>query len=108
MDKNLFGEAADIDAFLAHPPSFLSNAAEKTDRGPGPVDLSRAGEIEVSRNTYLEAVAQNMTLTELLESEEYDPSPIGSPLDAFERQLAVRGIRVSGKSSGFAAGVHAA
>jgi len=98
MDKNVFGEATDIDAFLAHPPRFLSDAAGDAGRAPGPVDLTRAGEIEVSRDTYLEAVAQNMTVTELLESEEYDPSPVGSPLDAFERQLAVRGIRVSGKN----------
>ncbi|MDF1544483.1 MAG: hypothetical protein P1R58_05205, partial [bacterium] len=39
-----------------------------------------------------------MTLSELLECEEYDPSAPGSPLDAFERQLALAGVRLSGKS----------
>lgn len=61
-----------------------------------PVDLSRARKIEIDRDTYLEAQARGMTLTELLESPEYDPSPAGSPLDAFERQLALKGLRTSG------------
>ena len=62
----------------------------------GPVDLSRAKKIEIDRDTYLEAQAQGLSLTELLESSEYDPSPAGSPLDAFERQLALKGLRTSG------------
>jgi hypothetical protein len=64
----------------------------------GQVDLSRAKEVEVKRETYLEAQSQCMTLSELLETEEYDPSGINSPLDAFERQLAVHEIRVGGKN----------
>jgi hypothetical protein len=64
----------------------------------GQVDLSRAKEIKVTRETYLEAQSRDMTLSELLETEEYDPSIINSPLDAFERQLAAHEIRVGGKN----------
>jgi hypothetical protein len=38
-----------------------------------------------------------MTLSELLECDEYDPTPSGCPLDAFERQLALAGILLGGK-----------
>ena len=64
----------------------------------GPVDLSRAREVKVSQETYLEAQSKGMTLSELLETAEYDPSEMNSPLDAFERQLAVHDIRVGGNS----------
>jgi len=64
----------------------------------GQVDLSRAKDIKVTRETYLEAQSRGVTLSELLETEEYDPSDINSPLDAFERQLAVHDIRVGGKN----------
>lgn len=64
----------------------------------GPVDFSRASEIRIEKDIYLEAETKGMTLSELLETAEYDPSPPGSPLDAFERQLALAGIRLSGKS----------
>lgn len=62
------------------------------------VDLSRAKQIEISRDTYLEAQSRGMTLSELLETEGYDPSDFDSPLDAFERQLAAKDIRVGGKN----------
>ncbi len=62
------------------------------------VDLSRAKEIKVTRETYLEAQSKGMTLSELLETEEYDPSDLNSPLDAFERQLAAHDIRVGGRN----------
>ncbi len=62
----------------------------------GSVDLTRAKKMEIDRDSYLEAQAQGFSLTELLESPEYDPSPAGSPLDAFERQLALKGLRTSG------------
>jgi hypothetical protein len=62
------------------------------------VDLSRAGKINITRDTYLEAQARGLSLTELLESDDYDPSPVNAPLDAFERQLAVHGIRVNGRT----------
>jgi hypothetical protein len=64
----------------------------------GPVDLSRAKEIKVTQETYLEAQSKGMTLSELLETSEYDPSEFTSPLDAFERQLVAHDIRVGGKN----------
>ena len=60
----------------------------------GSVDLSRTAEIKIDHNTYQEAENRSMTLSELLETSEYDPTPNGSPLDAFERQLALAGIRL--------------
>ncbi len=62
------------------------------------VDLSRAAGIDVTKDLYLEADNRGLTLSELLECDEYDPSPSGSPLDAFERQLALAGVRLSGKA----------
>jgi len=78
---------------------FVSAAANQTNKAepPIPVDLGRAAELDVTRDLYLEAQSRNLTLSALLETEEYDPSPFGSPLDAFERQLAVRGIGVGGR-----------
>lgn len=64
----------------------------------GQVDLSRAKEVKVSRETYLEAQSRGITLSELLETDDYDPSGISSPLDAFERQLAANDIRVGGRN----------
>jgi len=64
----------------------------------GHLDISRAKEIKVSRETYLEAQSRGMNLSELLETEDYDPSGINSPLDAFERQLVVHDMRVGGKN----------
>lgn len=64
----------------------------------GPVDLSRTGEIKIDRDTYTEADSRGMTLSELLETEEYDPTSSECPLDAFERQLALAGIRLGGKN----------
>jgi hypothetical protein len=81
---------------------FLTKLLELAEREKpisGHIDLSRAKEIKVDKDTYLEAQAKGMSLTELLETEDYDPSEIGSPLDAFERQLAVNGIKVSGKNA---------
>jgi len=64
----------------------------------GAVDLSKAASIGVTRDSYLEAEARGMTLSELLESDEYDPTPAGCQLDAFERQLALAGVRFGSKS----------
>jgi hypothetical protein len=64
----------------------------------GAVDLSRAAEITVDKDLYLEAENRGMTISELLETAEYDPSAPDSPLDAFERQLALAGIRLGGKN----------
>jgi len=84
---------------------FLNTAAtaklgrEAEGGGSGlPVDLTRAAAIEVNRDLYLEAEGRGITLSELLECDEYDPSPQASPLDAFERQLALAGVRLGGKS----------
>ena len=81
---------------------FLNNPAVAGLTGqPGSaahVDLHRAADIPVDRQLYLEAEARGLTLSELLESDEYDPSPTGSSLDAFERQLALAGVRLGGKS----------
>jgi hypothetical protein len=77
----------------------LLHLAEREADPTGPVDLTRAAELDITRETYLEAQSRGMTLSELLETDDYDPSPLGSPLDAFERQLATHGLRVGGKNS---------
>lgn len=80
------------------PKSFLELIDE--DNAPeDAVDLARSAQIKVNRDSYLEAQSRGMSLSELLETDDYDPSPAGSPLDAFERQLAFHGIKVSGKDS---------
>jgi len=87
----------DFDQFLqstAH--SYLLNH-EQSENYTGPIDLSRASAIEVTKELYAEAEARGMTLSELLECDEYDSSVAGSPLDAFERQLLLAGIRLGGK-----------
>ncbi|RKX26998.1 MAG: hypothetical protein DRP45_02070 [Candidatus Zixiibacteriota bacterium] len=63
----------------------------------GRVDLGCAAAVEVDRDLYLEADARGMSLSELLECDEFDPTPHGSPLDAFERQLALSGVQLGGK-----------
>ncbi|UCD63037.1 MAG: hypothetical protein JSW34_09790 [Candidatus Zixiibacteriota bacterium] len=77
--------------------AHLQRQSDKDDV-TGPVDLSRAGTIEVDRDLYLEADARGMSLSELLECDEYDPSLPGSSLDAFGRQLVLAGIRLGGKA----------
>jgi len=85
---------------------FLNSAALNKlnkETGPsvfpgGPVDLSRAAAIKVEKELYSEAESRGMSLSELLECDEYDPTPSGCPLDSFERQLALAGIRLSGKT----------
>ncbi len=84
-------------------PLFNSNArqmlaAEENKQISNSVDLSRSAAFEVSRDMYVEAEAKGLTLTELLESAEYDPSPVGCPLDAFERQMALAGIALGGRT----------
>ena len=75
----------------------LQRDSEKEIAG-GSLDLSRAGSIEVTKDLYAEAETRGMTLSELLECDEYDPSVANSPLDAFERQLVLAGVRLGGKS----------
>lgn len=79
--------------------SGLMSMAEADRERTGPVDLTRAAELDISRESYLEAQAQGITLSDLLETDDYDPTPADCPLDAFERQLAVNGIRIGGKSA---------
>lgn len=74
------------------------NRRVNDDSPVGSIDFSRSAGIEISRNLYTEAEARGMTLSELLECEEYDPTPSGCPLDAFERQLALAGVRMSGRT----------
>jgi len=89
-----------LDKFLSSPvgEEWLE-AAEHDGRKRGPVDLSRASEIDITRDTYAEAQTRGLTLSELLEAEDFDPSPAGCPLDAFERQLVLSGVRVGGRNS---------
>jgi len=80
-------------------PAFTKMQGEQTDTLiSGSIDLSRATTINVNKDLYLEAESRGMTLTELLEAEEYDPSLSGSSLDAFERQLLLAGVRLGGKA----------
>lgn len=76
----------------------LNRQAGENTNLAGAVDLSRAAALKIDKELYNEAESRGMSLTELLECDEYDPSPVGSPLDAFERQLALAGIRLGGKT----------
>ncbi len=85
--------------------NFLNSAAytkliQETENEPfgSSIDLNRTTGIEVTKELYQEADARGMTLSELLECDEYDPSAAGCPLDAFERQLMLAGVKLSGKS----------
>ncbi|MEA2030700.1 MAG: hypothetical protein U9N55_03780 [candidate division Zixibacteria bacterium] len=88
----------DFDKFLQS--SAYANLQREldVDTSAGAVDLSRAATVDINRNLYSEADARGLTLSEMLELEEYDPSQPGSPLDAFERQLALAGVRFGGKT----------
>lgn len=89
MDFNQFLDT------VAHQ-GFGKNQTEETISGS--VDLSRTAQIDVTREIYSEAEARGLSVSELLECDEYDPSASGSPLDAFERQLALTGVRLGGKT----------
>lgn len=88
----------DFNQFL-HTQAFTSLTNRLESASDGPVDLTRAASIEVDHDLYLEAESRGMTLSELLEADEYDPSPHGGGLDAFERQLLLAGIRVHGRGA---------
>ncbi len=79
---------------------FVLNQLQNNDlfQIAGSLDLSKAASFDISKELYVEADTKGLTLTELLESDEYDPSGIGSPLDAFERQLVLAGVKLAGKS----------
>ena len=89
MDFNQFLQSAAVGA---------SMNVDAGGRPNGHVDLNRAATVEIDRELYLEAEARGLTLSELLECDEYDPSSLGSPLDAFERQLLLAGVQLGGKN----------
>lgn len=89
MDLNSFLTSQ----FTAHLAAGLPD--ESAARG---VDLSRASGVAISRELYNEADGRGLSLSELLECDEFDPSPAGCPLDAFDRQLALAGVRLGGKA----------
>lgn len=88
----------EFEQFLQNTAMADVNQSDGDTSGVRAVDFSRASGISVTKDLYLEAESRGMTLTELLESDEYDPSPQGSHLDAFERQLALAGMRLGGKT----------
>lgn len=59
-----------------------------------PEALHRAATVPLHEGMYAEAAQRGLDLTGYLES--FDPSPQNAELDAFERQLALAGIRVNG------------
>lgn len=87
----------DFNQFL-HSSVFSTLQQQETNHPATPVDLSRASSIDITKERYKEAESRGMTLSELLESDEYDPSPAGSPLDAFERQLLLAGVTLGGST----------
>jgi len=64
----------------------------------GSADFSQTARLKVDKDLYLEAQKLGLSLSEMLELPEYDPSPAGSQLDAFERQLAYHGLRTGGNN----------
>jgi hypothetical protein len=59
-----------------------------------PPELAQAAEVELTADVYHNARSRGLDLTQWLE--EMNPSQPGEALDAFERQLALAGIRISG------------
>lgn len=88
----------ELEALQQIPESLWNLAAGDTPAKVAGIDLTRAAGIKITRETYQEAQTRGLSLTQLLETDEYDPSPAHCPLDAFERQLAAAGVRVNGKS----------
>ncbi len=88
----------DFNQFLDLPALSAMNNSSDQNLPISNLDFERAAAIELNRQSYQEADTRGMTLSELLETDEYDPSLPGSSLDAFERQLALSGIKINGKS----------
>jgi hypothetical protein len=88
----------DFNQFLQSTAVSASSREDFGARTGGRVDLSRSAAVEIDRDLYLEAEARGLTLSELLECDEYDPSALGSPVDAFERQLLLAGVALGGKN----------
>ena len=89
-----------FEQFASHPlvGNLASGGLSTFEKVRRPVDLSRAASLEIDRDLYQEASAGGLTLSELLERDEFDPSPHGASLDAFERQLLLAGVRLSGNA----------
>ncbi|MBU0985002.1 MAG: hypothetical protein KKA42_14105 [candidate division Zixibacteria bacterium] len=87
-----------FDQFLQTTAADNPDVESMTAGGPTSVDLARAAAVEVDRDLYLEADTRGLSLSELLETDDFDPSPSGSPLDAFDRQLALAGVHLNGKN----------
>lgn len=59
-----------------------------------PPELERAASVDLSEGLYAAARSMGLSFTEYLET--MDPSDPSAALDAFERQLALHGIRIQG------------
>jgi len=70
---------------------------QESERSALPAEMQRAAEIPLSEDLLVQARSQGISLTEILE--DLDPTAPDGGLDAFERQLALAGIRVSGTNS---------
>ncbi len=88
----------EIDNLKPIPESLWNLATQESPARLAGIDLTRAAALKVTRETYQEAQTRGLSLSQLLETDEYDPSPVNCPLDAFERQLAAAGVRVGGKA----------
>lgn len=62
-----------------------------------PETMHRAASIVLHEGLYAEASQRGLDFTGYLET--FDPSPTNSELDAFERQLALAGIRINGDNA---------
>lgn len=89
-----------FEQFASHPlvGQLAGSGGGKKEGGRRSVDLSRAASLDVDRELYQEASASGLSLSELLERDEFDPSPHGCSLDAFERQLVLAGVKLSGNA----------
>ena len=87
----------DFERFLNSEALARLEGALGDDSGAVRCDLDRAASLDVTREMYQEADNRGLTLSELLETDEYDPSATGSTVDAFERQLLLAGIRAGEK-----------
>ncbi len=88
----------DFNNFLNTAGASAISAENDRQSGLGKINLSRTADVTVNRELYLEADARGLSLSELLECDEFDPSMQGSPLDAFERQLVMAGVQLGGKN----------
>jgi hypothetical protein len=66
----------------------------ENERAALPAELQRAAQIPLTEDLFVQARSRGISLTEILE--DLDPTGGDSGLDAFERQLALAGIRVQG------------